>query len=62
MNWLTGLWLAMLGAIVALVWVRQTRWYELILLGGWGVMTGALLAGARNWSGVSLENLWGAFF
>ncbi|MET8140008.1 hypothetical protein ABZU32_06835 [Sphaerisporangium sp. NPDC005288] len=26
------------GAIVALMWARQTRWYELVLLGGWGLL------------------------
>lgn len=28
----------MTGAIVALLVARVTRWYELLLLGGWGVL------------------------
>jgi hypothetical protein len=62
MNWLTGLWLLLCGAIAILLITRQTRWYELLVLGGWGLMTGALLAGARSWSGITLGHLWGAFF
>jgi hypothetical protein len=39
------------GAIVALMWARQTKWYEILLLGGWGLMAagtpiGAPIAGA----------------
>lgn len=62
MNWFPGLWLLMAGAIAALVWAKVTRWYELLLIGGFGVMTGALLVGATSWSAVSITNLWKVFF
>ncbi|WP_019632676.1 hypothetical protein [Actinomadura atramentaria] len=26
------------GGIAALIWARQTRWYELLMLGGWGLL------------------------
>ncbi|OPG10579.1 hypothetical protein [Microbispora sp. GKU 823] len=62
MNWLPGLWLALFGAIVALVWARITKWYELLILGGFGLLTGALLAGAHSWNSISISRLWGVFF
>ncbi|WP_431897971.1 hypothetical protein [Nonomuraea sp. bgisy101] len=62
MNWLMGTWLALFGAIAALVWAKVTKWYELLLLGSFGLMTGALAAGARSWKGVSFSTLWEAFF
>lgn len=26
------------GAIIALIWAKQTKWYELLILGGWGLL------------------------
>ncbi len=50
------------GGIVILVVTKVTRWYELLMLGGWGILLGAGLAGARSFSGMSLASLWGAIF
>jgi hypothetical protein len=50
------------GAIVALMWAKVTRWYELLLLGGWGVMAGAMMAGATSFGGLSIAALWNAFW
>ncbi|MET9339306.1 hypothetical protein [Nonomuraea sp. NPDC003804] len=62
MNWLMGIWLVLLGMIGFGVWSKITKWFELLILGGFGLMTGALAAGARSWSDVSLGTLWEAFF
>jgi hypothetical protein len=43
-------WFGLTCAIVALVFTRQTKWYELVLLGAWGVLTGGLAVGATSWS------------
>ncbi len=50
------------GAVVALMFAKITRWYELVLLGGWGVLLGAALAGAQEFSRLSIESLWNAIF
>lgn len=42
-------WFGLTCAIIALVATRQTKWYELILLGAWGILTGGLAAGASSW-------------
>ncbi|MDH2424710.1 hypothetical protein [Sphaerisporangium sp. TRM90804] len=34
------------GMIVALMWTRQTKWYELLLLGGWGLLAATTDLGA----------------
>jgi hypothetical protein len=34
------------GGIVVSVFAKQTRWYELLLLGGWGLLAGATPLGA----------------
>jgi hypothetical protein len=34
------------GGIIVSIWAKQTRWYELLLLGGWGLLAGATPIGA----------------
>lgn len=34
------------GAIVALIWAKQTKWYELLVLGGWGLLAANTAIGA----------------
>lgn len=34
------------GGIVALIWARQTKWYELLILGGWGLLAAGTALGA----------------
>jgi hypothetical protein len=40
------------GGIIALVWAGKTRWYEIVLLGGWG-----LLAAGTSFGGPPLRML-----
>jgi len=57
------LFLALLtGAVCVLLWTKVTRWYELLILGGFGVMLGAAMAGARTFDAMSFEALWSAVF
>ncbi|MFC3983422.1 hypothetical protein [Streptosporangium jomthongense] len=55
---LTGL----TGAVVVLIWTKVTRWYELLILGGLGVLLGAALTGARTFDALSFAALWAAVF
>lgn len=50
------------GAIGALMFAKVTRWYELLILGGWGILVGAALAGATSFAGMSFTSLWNAIF
>ncbi|MFC9975217.1 hypothetical protein ACFVH6_30415 [Spirillospora sp. NPDC127200] len=34
------------GGIIALVWAKQTRWYELVILGGWGLLAAGAPVGS----------------
>jgi hypothetical protein len=43
-------WFGLTCAIIALVVTGKTKWYELLLLGAWGVLMGGLAAGARDWA------------
>lgn len=42
-------WFGLTCALVALVMTKQTRWYELVLIGTWGILTGGLALGAVGW-------------
>jgi hypothetical protein len=50
------------GAVVALLFAKVTRWYELLLLGGWGILFGAMLAGATGFDHLSIPALWEAIW
>ncbi|MGV9779588.1 hypothetical protein [Streptosporangium sp. NPDC003464] len=62
MELMAGLWIALTAAMVALSFTKQTRTYEIVFLGGWGILTGAMLAGATSFGGLSFGSLWGAIF
>lgn len=62
MNAMLGLWIALGAAIIVLVWTRQTKMVELIGLVSFGILTGAMLAGATTFSGMSFASLWNAIF
>jgi|GEM_PF-4785910 len=51
----------MTGAIIALIMAKVTRWYELLLLGGWGILGTVcvyngywadFISMVRNWAGM----------
>lgn len=50
------------GAIGALMFAKVTRWYELLILGGWGVLLGAALAGKSSFDSLSVAALWNVIF
>ncbi len=50
------------GIVVTLMVVKVTRWYELLVLGGWGILIGAALSGTASFSGMSLDKLWNVIF
>lgn len=62
MTFMVGIWIALTAAIAALMFTKQTRYYELLLIGGWGVATGALLAGKASLDGLSVTALWNTVF
>ena len=62
MTFMVGLWIALTAAIVALTLTKQTRYYELLLIGGWGIASGALLAGKASLDGLSFSALWNTVF
>ena len=53
---------ALFGAVIVLIWTKVTRWYELLILGGFGFLLGAVFAGARTFTSLSFESLWSAVF
>lgn len=62
MTFLTGAFLALTAALIALSFTKQTRAYEVLFLGGWGIVTGALLAGKTSLADLSFSALWNAVF
>lgn len=62
MPWMVVVWLILLGIIGACVFVKVTRWYELLFIGSWGFLTAALLAGVTTPDGLAFEKLWEAVF
>ncbi|WP_031171578.1 hypothetical protein [Streptosporangium roseum] len=62
MEFMVGAWIALSAAIIALSFTKQTRMYEVVFLGGWGILTGAMLAGATSFGGLSIGSLWAAIF
>ncbi|GAA3416301.1 hypothetical protein [Streptosporangium vulgare] len=50
------------GAVGIMIWTRTTKWYELLIIGGLGMMVGAVMAGARTFDALSLQSLWSAVF
>ena len=62
MSFLPGLWIALSAALIALTFTKQTRFYEVAIIGVWGISTGALLAGVATLNGLSLGTLWNLVF
>ncbi|MFI6510169.1 hypothetical protein ACIBCT_21400 [Streptosporangium sp. NPDC050855] len=56
------LFTALAGAVVVLLWTKVTRWYELVILGGFGFLLGGVCAGARTFDNMSLASVWSAVF
>lgn len=62
MTLMQGLWLGLSAALLALAFTKQTRAHEVAFLGGWGIVTGAMMAGATSISGLSFSALWNGVF
>lgn len=50
------------GAVAVLMFAKVTKWYELLMLGGWGILVGAALSGTSRFDGLSLTSLWNVIF